>query len=129
MCHMYSGALRGHKRSSVLSELIGVTGGYELPCGCWGLNPSALQEQRALSPFSSFFFPQNLSFALLCLELLVLEQSPFISLAKDVTGTERHTVSRQHIDSQTIKNESFDPCVHIFQTLVGCGHGNFFLSP
>lgn len=23
-----------------------VTDGYELPCGCWGLNPGPLEEQR-----------------------------------------------------------------------------------
>lgn len=33
VCYMYSGALRGQKRPSVLSELIGVIGGYELGAG------------------------------------------------------------------------------------------------
>jgi hypothetical protein len=32
---------------------IGVTDSQELPCGCWDLNPSLLEEQPVLSYFSS----------------------------------------------------------------------------
>jgi hypothetical protein len=45
----------------ILPHGIGVTGGCELPCGCWELNTDPLQEEQVLSsaepPLQSRFHP------------------------------------------------------------------------
>jgi hypothetical protein len=46
------------------SPAIGVTDSCELPCGCWELNPSSLEEQPGLLTTEPSLQPQSYSYVL-----------------------------------------------------------------
>lgn len=46
----------------VITGATGVTNGYELPQGCWELNPCPLEEQPMLTPMSYLSSPRSVPF-------------------------------------------------------------------
>ena len=46
-------------RESIRSPATGMIDSFELPCGCWELNPAPLQKQQTLR-FSPALVPENL---------------------------------------------------------------------
>lgn len=59
-------ALKGQSKEGAPSPETGVTGGYQLPCGCRELTSGLLQEQQALLISEPSLQPLSFSICLFC---------------------------------------------------------------